>query len=85
MRRLQKLDPKTLWVVTDSNQPVTPPFYGEELARAALKELSKDREGLELRSDAAPEADGSFLDALHVLGKENRWLDTTHRDKRYFQ
>ena len=38
------LDPKVLWVVTDSTRPITPTFYHEDLARAALKELSKDLE-----------------------------------------
>ena len=86
MRRPKKLDPKTIWVITDSDQPITPPFYREELAKAALKELSKDRENLEVQQNSAPpDVDGSFLDALHLLDKENRWLDASARDKRYFQ
>ena len=44
----KKLDPKILWVITDSNQPITPPFYHADLAKAALRELSKEKEGLEL-------------------------------------
>ena len=49
MRRAKKkLDPKTLWIVTDSRQALSPPFYHKELARAVLKELAKDAQGLEL-------------------------------------
>jgi hypothetical protein len=51
MRRHKKLDPRTLWVVTDSNQPLTPRFFHEELAKAAHRELSKEREDLELRQE----------------------------------
>ncbi len=80
----KKLDPKTLWVVTDSVRPITPTFYHEDLARAALKELSKDLEGLELRKDAVT-ADGTFLDAVKILSRESRWLDASSRDRRYFQ
>ena len=80
----KKLDPKVLWVVTDSTRPITPTFYHEELARAVLKELAKDLEGLELRKDAVA-TDGTFLDAMKILSRENRWLDASARDKRYFQ
>ena len=79
-----KLDPKTLWVVTDLDNPITPTFYHEDLARAVLKELAKDVEGLELRKDAVT-ADGTFVDAMKILSRENRWLDASVRDKRYFQ
>ena len=35
--------------------------------------------------EEAESVDGSFLDAVHLLSRENRWLDTAQRDKRYFQ
>ena len=82
--RQKKLDPKILWVVTDSIQPITPPFYHVELARAAHRELSKEKEDLELREDAVT-ADGTFVDAMNVLSRENRWLDASTRDKRFFR
>ena len=37
----KKLDPKVLWVVTDSTRPITPTFYREELVRAVQKELPR--------------------------------------------
>ena len=82
--KLKKLDPKVLWVITDSTKPITPTFYHEDLARAALKELSKDLEGFELRKDTVA-TDGTFLDAMKILSRENCWLDASARDKRYFQ
>ena len=87
MRRpKKKLDPKTQWIIiSDSNQPVAPAFYDEQLAKAVMKELSRDMNGLELRREEAESVDGSFLDAVHLLSRENRWLDTAQRDKRYFQ
>ena len=64
MRRARKkLDPKTLWIVTDSVHPLTPPFYHEELARAVMKELAKDADGLELRKESSTD-DGTFLEAM---------------------
>ena len=47
--RQKKLDPKILWVVTDSNQLITPPFYHVELARAAHRELSKEKKDPKLQ------------------------------------
>ena len=38
MRRPKKLDPKTQWIVADSNQPVAPAFYHEELANIIVLE-----------------------------------------------
>ena len=72
MRRpRKKLDPKTLWIVTDSHQPLTPPFYHGDLARAVMKELAKDAEGLELRKEPGTD-DGSFVDVVKVLSRETR-------------
>ena len=45
MRRPKKLDPTTLWVITDSTKPITPTFSREELVRAALNEPVIVREG----------------------------------------
>ena len=85
MRRKKKLDPKTQWVITDpTNQPVAPAFYHQELAKSVMQELSRDINGLELRQEAAA-SDGSFVEAVHVLSREDRWIDTAQRDKRYFQ
>ena len=85
MRRKKRLDPKTQWIITDpTNQPVAPAFYYVELARAAHRELSKEKDGLELREDAVT-ADGTFVDAMNILSRENRWLDASTRDKRFFQ
>ena len=84
-RRTRKLDPKTLWVVTDSNQPITPPFYHEELAKAAHRELSKENESLELRQDEAGSSEAGFDDAVTILSRENRWLNMAREEKRYFQ
>ena len=65
MRRpKKKLEPKTPWVVTESHQPLTPPFYHEDLARAVIKELAKGAEGLELRKE--PTDDDTFVDAMKV-------------------
>ena len=66
-----------MWIVTDSKQPITPPFYHEDLVRAVLKELSKDPEGLELRKEDSAD-NGTFVDPMKVLSRENRWLDTSH-------
>ena len=84
MRKPKKLDPKTVWIITDSNKSISLAFYHEDLAKAVLKELSKDIDNLELR-EGATSADGSFLDAVKVLSRENRWIDCSSRDKRYFQ
>ena len=47
MRRAKKkLDPQT-WIVTDSRQALSPPFYHEDLAWAVLKELSRHADGLD--------------------------------------
>lgn len=39
MRRpKKKLDPKTQWIIiSDSNQPVAPAFYDEQLAKVVMK------------------------------------------------
>ena len=47
-----------------------------------MKELAKDAEGLELRKEPGTD-DGSFVDAVKVLSRETRWLDTAQRDKRF--
>ena len=47
MRRPKKLDPKTLWVITDSNQPITPPseaFQLEEFTELWSKLTEEDRQ-----------------------------------------
>ena len=80
MRKPKKLDPKTLWVVTDSTGPITPTVYHEDLARAVLKEMSKDIHGLEMCKDAVS-ADGTFSCFARTAG----WMDASARDKRYFQ
>ena len=51
MRRRKKLDPKTQWIVSASNQPIAPAFFHEELAKAVMKELSRDHmlNGLEVQ------------------------------------
>ena len=67
----QNLDPKILWVVTDSTRTITTTFYHEDLARAALKELSKDLQNIELRKDAVA-TDGTFLDAMKILTRSRR-------------
>lgn len=74
MRRKKKLDPKTQWIITDpTNQPVAPPFYHQELAKSVMRELSRDINGRELRQEAAA-SDGSFVEAVHVLSREDRWI-----------
>lgn len=84
MRKPKNLNPKTLWIVGDSNRQITPSFYHEELARAAHRELSKDREGLEVRSRKAEVVQAGFSDALSVLSRESRWLDMAQRDRKNF-
>ena len=82
----KRLDPKTQWIISDStNQPVAPAFYHQELAKSVMRELSRDITGLELRREDAQSVDGSFVETVHILSREDRWLDTAQRDKRYFQ
>ena len=80
----KKLDPKILWVITDDNQPISPTFYHTDLARAALRELSKEREGQELNQQQAEVSDAGFEDAINVLSRENRWLNLAQRDRKSF-
>ncbi|TDI94443.1 MAG: hypothetical protein E2O75_00125 [Chloroflexi bacterium] len=79
----RKVDPRRTYVVADGQTPLTPAFYHPELARACLRELSKDREGLDIVSGPAAEGDDeSFTPAVDVLAKEQRWL--TMGDRKQF-
>ncbi len=86
VNRTKPISPDTQFVVVDSNKtPVTPPFYQQQLARAVLRVLSKDHGDLELNTTEAPSKTGTFYEAVNVLSRENRWLETAQKDRSYFQ
>ena len=58
-------------------------FYHEELAKAAHRELLKEREGLDLRRHEAGSSEAGFDDAVTILPRYNRWLNMAREDKRY--
>jgi hypothetical protein len=84
-RQPRKVDPRRTYVVADGHTPLTPAFYHPELARTCLRELSKDRDDLELAERPAAEGDdASFNTAVDVLSKEQRWLTMARSDKKQF-
>ena len=86
-RQPRKVDPRRTYVVADTatHTPLTPSFYHPELAKACLRELAKDREGLDIVSGPAAEGDdASFTTAVDVLSKEQRWLTMARSDRKQF-
>ena len=74
-RKTTRLNPAVTHVVVNGDTVITPPFFHLDLARATLRELSKETENLSIKEIPTSESGQSFSDAVAVISQESRWLD----------
>lgn len=75
MKRSKPIDPTKRYIVMEGDTPVTPPFYHQDLAKAAQREIAKDRPRATLSELPASESTAGFQEAIHAFSKESRWLE----------